>query len=130
MFITSHMKVSAGEGKWRIEGEALRCGKDIQCVFTGGEAPHIGATALALPRPSLNDPKKTSASASVICVTGHKDDQLAREAALKIAAACNAAVCVTVGIHVDNATAADLDLLNKNFSEAANNLTGLLLQGL
>ena len=83
----------------------LRCarmGEDLCLVLSGGELEHIGAVAVAQPRPSLADPARTSATASVIALPGHKEDLLARELALKVASALNVAVCVVCGIHLRN----------------------------
>ena len=58
--------------------------------------------AVAQPRPSLKDPAVTSSSASVICLVGHKEDELAKAAAEILAAALKTQVVVTAGIHWDN----------------------------
>ena len=68
----------------------------------GGERPHIGAVAAAQPRPSLKNPDVTSATASVICFVGHKEDELVKASAEILAAALNTPVVVTAGIHWDN----------------------------
>ncbi len=73
-------------------------GKDLLLRLTGGEA-HIGAVALATPRPSRRHPDRTSADASVLCVSGHKEDLLTREIALRVSAALGVTVCVVSGIH-------------------------------
>ncbi len=82
---------------------ALRLGADWCLLLTGGDAEHLGASALAAPRPSLADPGKISATASVLALPGHKEDLPARELSLKAAAALDAAVCVCCGIHLDKA---------------------------
>lgn len=64
-----------------------------------GGIPHVGTTALAIPRPSLKDPGRMSATASVLNVTGHKDDELARRLAESLAAGLNRVVAVTAGVH-------------------------------
>jgi hypothetical protein len=57
---------------------AVRSGDDVVVVLGGGERPHIGALAVAIPRPSLADPEQTSSTSSVITLLGHKDDELYR----------------------------------------------------
>jgi hypothetical protein len=111
-----------GEGCKRIAAVASVCGSDVAVTIVGGGRHHIGAVALAVPRPGLSDPSKVSASASVICVTGHKDDELARNAALKIASALNCTVSVNVGIHIDHAGEKDLDALILNSNHVVNQL--------
>ncbi|MBP2017458.1 hypothetical protein J2Z79_000841 [Symbiobacterium terraclitae] len=64
-----------------------------------GGIPHVGATALAIPRPSLKDPTQASATSSVLTVTGHKDDVLARLLAESLAVGLNRVVSVTAGVH-------------------------------
>ena len=85
-----------------IRAEALWIGPDLLVYIWGGEAPHIGAVAMAQPRPSLADSEKTSATASVFTYVGHKEDDLAKWAAEKISAAMGAKVVVTAGIHWDD----------------------------
>lgn len=46
---------------------------------------------------------------------GHKDDMLAREAALKIATVTGSRTVVTVGMHVDCITFEQIDVLTTNF---------------
>jgi hypothetical protein len=89
-------------GRYDLTAAVKRIGADLLVAVWGGERPHIGAVAAAQPRPSLEDPRRLSATASVFCYVGHKEDQLAREAALAIAAAVDSAVVVTAGIHWDN----------------------------
>ena len=82
---------------------AVKMGDDINVSIYGGDRSHIGAVAVAQARPSLEDPARQSASTSVITITGHKEDMLARSAAAKIAAATGGIVSVSCGIHMDNA---------------------------
>jgi len=109
------ISVGQGEAPHRVEAAIVFCGPDISVCFGGGEAHHIGAVALGIPRPSLADSSMPSASASVLCVTGHKEDQLARAAALELATLFACRVNVTVGLHVDGATAEDIRLLDENY---------------
>ncbi|MGD8344565.1 MAG: hypothetical protein PVH53_13280 [Desulfobacterales bacterium] len=84
---------------------SVRCiGADVLVAIWGGEKPHIGAVAVAQPRPSLKDPELTSASASVICLVGHKEDELVKATAEIMAATLKTQVVVTAGIHWDNLT--------------------------
>jgi len=98
-------------------------GDDLCLILSGGEE-HIGAAAVAQPRPSLADPARTSATASVITLPGHKEDILARELSLKVASALNAAVCVVCGIHMHNPTPAMLEEL----LEASRSLIDIFLE--
>lgn len=106
----------AGSGQYTVEAVVIMCGIDIAVTIAGGGAYHIGASALATPRPSLTGGDKISASASVICALGHKEDLLARQAALDLASEFNCRVNVTVGLHIDHATAADIGELEVNYN--------------
>lgn len=107
-------KVCIEDGKYSVSAWIVRCGKDVSLTVGGGEVPHLGASALAIPRPSLNDPEACSASTSVLCVTGHKEDEFARRAAQKIASQLNCVVNVTAGIHIEQAQPEELARLGKN----------------
>ena len=88
----------------QIEIQATRVGRDIQLLLQGGSSPHIGCMVLATPRPSLKGDGSRSATASVINVTGHKDEALCRYLAEKVAAAANDDVVCTGGFHIDGMT--------------------------
>ena len=103
--------VAAGEGAHRVEALCALAGPDLCLCLAGGESPHIGAAALAVPRDSLRGGGEPSASASVLCVTGHKEDELARDAALRFAARLNCRVLVSAGLHIDRADGHDIAVL-------------------
>jgi hypothetical protein len=109
--------VQADQWPHGVEAEVILCGDDLSVYIGGGLTYHIGATALAVPRKSLADAESTSASASVLCVVGHKEDELARKAALKLAAWLQRTVNVTVGMHMDRATPADIQILSENYEK-------------
>ena len=101
-------------GAYDLEAAARIIGTDLLVAIWGGERPHIGAVAVAQPRPSLRDPAKTSASTSVFCFVGHKEDELARAAAEIMAAVLNRSVVVTAGIHWDALTAEGIRSVVRN----------------
>ena len=86
-------------------------GNDLAVSLQGGDAPHVGAVALAVPHPGLRTQGKTDASVSLLVVTGHKEDQLARKIAYTLATHGNRTVSVTCGIHMDNATDQDIAMV-------------------
>ena len=94
--------VKTEENSYNLSASVRLIGEDVLVAIWGGEKPHIGAVAVAQPRPSLKDPEVTSATASVICLMGHKEDELAKASAEILAAALNTPVVVTAGIHWDN----------------------------
>lgn len=102
--------------------QAVAMGRDWNVVITGGEVPHLGAVALGIPRPSLQNPEHTSATVSVLTLTGHKDDEVARPAAHFLAGRLNAPVVVSCGIHKDNVKPGDIRLAGELVREALNDL--------
>lgn len=106
--------LSEGDKPYTVTACVVLCGKDIAVVIGGGEASHIGAAALASPRPSLKNTAEISASASVLCRLGHLP---AREAALRLASKFNTNVAVTAGLHIDDADSDDIAKLQHNFQQ-------------
>lgn len=119
--------VQVGHNRYRVEALVMVNGTDLAVTIGGGSLYHIGAVALAVPRPSLANPDLISASASVICVTGHKEDELARAAALRLAARFNRVVVVSVGLHLDGASPQDIDTLTANFHAVVEQVADLLM---
>ena len=99
---SKEFRIHTNAGSYDLSASVRLIGQDVLVAIWGGEKPHIGAVAVAQPRPSLKDPAVTSASASVICLVGHKEDELAKATAEILAAALNTQVVVTAGIHWDN----------------------------
>lgn len=83
-----------------LEAGVRLIGDDLLVAIWGGEKPHIGAVAVAQPRPSLRPPHDlVSATASVICLPGHKEDVLAKSVAETLSALINRPVVVSAGMH-------------------------------
>ena len=99
---TSSLSVSTGSGRLDLTAQALWVGPDLVVLVTGGELPHVGAVAVAAPRPSLADPSITSATASVFTYPSHKEDRLAQATAELLSAKLETRVVVTAGCHWDN----------------------------
>jgi gallate decarboxylase subunit D len=106
--------VETGTGAYDIRAEARWIGKDLLVAVWGGELPHIGAVAVAQPRPSLRDPNVVSSTASVICLPAHKEYEIARTVAERLAAALNTSVVVTAGIHWDNISQTGIERVVEN----------------
>jgi hypothetical protein len=94
--------IKTNVGEYDISASVRQIGRDLLIAIWGGEKPHIGAIAMAQPRPSLKDPAVISSTASVFSYVGHKEDDLAKTAAEILAAAFKTNVVVTAGIHWDN----------------------------
>ncbi len=108
------IKVSAGTGKHKVDLVITPVGRDLLAVIFGGDQPHVGAVAVAIPRPSLKDAGRLSSTSSVITLTAHKDDQVAKMAAETLARKLNKVTVVSAGMHIDNASEADIRKLVRN----------------
>ncbi|MCU0578452.1 MAG: hypothetical protein MUF69_02795 [Desulfobacterota bacterium] len=105
--------VAVQEGRFRLEALGASIGPDLLVAVWGGTHPHIGAVALALPRPSLQNKKKTSATSSVLTLLGHKEDVTAKMVSEALAATLKQNVVVTAGIHWDNLGPEDIGAINE-----------------
>ena len=111
-------------GRFDVNAHCRIIGRDILVAVWGGEKPHIGAVAVAHPRASRINPGKTSATASVICLSGHKEDDLARRMAIQLASDLNTHVVVTAGVHWDNLSPDGI----RQVLENCESLTRMILQ--
>ncbi len=90
---------SAGRIEIVLHGHSV--GQDLQVTISGGDRPHIGAVAVSYQHPGLKDPGRPEVTTSVICLPGHKEDMLARNAAHRIAADTGLTTSVSCGIHIE-----------------------------
>jgi hypothetical protein len=112
------LPIILSKGKFTIEGQVQEIGPDILVSIWGGSRPHIGAVGMAIPRPSLNNPKKWSATSSNFTFPGHKEDTLVKKISERLAAQLRRNVVVTAGIHWDSITLKEIKTIE--------NLTGKL----
>lgn len=84
-----------------ISVQVMKLGNDYNIVVQGGDRPHVGCAVLAIPRLSLTGDGSMSATASVLNVTGHKDEMICRYLAEHIAMKKNAVVVCAGGFHED-----------------------------
>lgn len=99
-FFSQTVKFSRGN----IDISCYSLGADVSVLISGGDSSHIGALALASPHPSLANPSEVSSTCSVLVLPQHREDQLARSIALRLAAVWNCVVSVACGIHIDDAS--------------------------
>lgn len=113
----SSIEVGEGSLRIRLEVEQTRgCGL---CAFlAGGDEPHVGGVAVAVPRLRSSGGGLTC-DVSQICVPGHKDVLAAASVATALALGTGEVVSVTAGIHVNDATSEDLERVMANVGEAA-----------
>ncbi len=120
--MTQSVLVTGGEGTCAVHMQAILCGADLNVSVTGGSKPHVGTCVLAVPRASLKNASKRSATVSVLNVQSHKDDVVATKVAHTLAAHFNCVVCLSAGLHIDNAGENDIALLLKNTEHAQQKL--------
>ena len=109
---------------YNLEAFVKEIGQDVLVAIWGGERHHIGAVAVAQPRPSLKNHRVRSATASVFCYLGHKDDLVAKEAAERISSALNTNVTVTAGVHWENIDEVGM----KNIMENSRQLVQMIIE--
>ncbi len=103
-----------GSDLYKVKAEVRLVGSDMLIILSGGNKPHIGSIAAALPRPSLKNSKRTSSTASVYNFLGHKDDVVAKKMSEALSAKLNKKVVVTAGIHVDRITQEGIEKILEN----------------
>jgi len=116
------IRISHQKGPYRIEAEALQIGKDLILSIWGGTTSHVGAVALALPRPSLKNPAVTGSTASVLARLGHKEDEIVKQVSERISAALNKVVVVSAGMHWDHIPDRDIGIVRLACEELVDKL--------
>ncbi|WP_340140073.1 hypothetical protein [Desulfotomaculum nigrificans] len=106
--------ISTGTGKFAICLITSFTENGLVCQLFGGDRPHVGAVVLSVPRPSLRDSQRVSCNSSVLPMINHKDDELAKPVAEKLAKHFNQPVALVAGVHLDNASPEDINVLVNN----------------
>jgi len=91
----------SGALPYTLSAEVKLIGSDLLVVITGGDKPHIGSVAVAMPRPSLQNRRVISATSSVYNLPGHKDQVIAQRVSEALASKLNCTVAVMAGFHSD-----------------------------
>ena len=101
--------ITAGSGRYKVWLKEERLGDERLYILGGGERPHIGGVVVM-------EPGKEK---QVIKLKGHYDfvvlEPIAEEACRKY----NTKVVAVGGVHVDNASKDEIDLLVRNCRELA-----------
>jgi hypothetical protein len=118
---------SEGE-RYQIHATAMLIGDDLLVAIWGGTKPHVGAVAVALPRPSLTDPQITSSTSSVFTLLGHKEDEVVKMVSERLSARLEKNVVVTAGIHWDNLTEGAIEEIVHNCRELADEIQGRIIR--
>lgn len=119
----STLALTLRQGRVELTMTCTALGEDLSVTLSGGDRAHIGAVAVSQPYPSHADASATSASTSVIALPGHKEEELARTLAARLASQLKVVVCVACGIHMDALQKAELN----GILDMADDLVGQLL---
>jgi hypothetical protein len=119
----------ASEGeRYQLHATAMLIGEDLLVAIWGGTQPHIGAVAVALPRPSIADPQITSSTSSVFTLLGHKEDEVVKMVSERLSARLEKNVVVTAGIHWDHLPEEAIQEIVQNCRELADEIQAKIIQ--
>ena len=104
--------LTSGKGKYKVWLNQKRIGENLLFILGGGEKSHIGGVVIC-------EPGKT---AQVIRLEGHFDDVVLKPIAEAACRKYKTTVVAVGGVHVDNATKEEINILVKN----CNNLVNML----
>jgi hypothetical protein len=116
------IEVSSGKHRFHIVAKLLFVGEDLVVSIWGGNKPHVGAVAMAVPRPSLRNPDITSSTSSVLTRVGHKEDDIVKRVSERLSAELGRHVVVTAGIHWDAILDDEIDIIRSACDELTDKL--------
>ena len=96
--------IHAGEGRYQVTLEFFEIGNDQLVIITGGEEVHIGSATLAEGKQGLQ----------TIGKKGHKDYVISEKMARIIYDTIEKDLLVVCGIHIENASKEEINLLIGN----------------
>ena len=111
------VRSSVGDGIFKVIAEVKIIGDDLIISVWGGTKPHIGSISVSVPRPGLQDNTTMSATSSIINLIGHKDEVVARKFSEQLAAKFNKNAIATAGIHIDDITENQINILMQNMKD-------------
>jgi len=110
---------ACGTLPYSVAAEVRLLGSDLLVILSGGDKPHMGSVAVALPRPSLQDDRVMSSTSSVYNFLGHKDQVIAQRVAEVLSSGLNRHVVVVAGFHVDRISEKGIEKVIKNCDRLA-----------
>ena len=113
---------SIEEHPYLLEATVIEMNKDVIITVGGGSFYHIGAVAVGFAHPSIKSQDKTTSTVSLITIPGHKEDLIVQNAAKTLSRLLNSSVVITAGLHIDNASENDIEVIVKNFYELINQI--------
>jgi hypothetical protein len=99
--------ITSGEGKYKVFLDKKELNSELIFILGGGERSHIGGVVIC-------EPGKKS---QIIRLEGHYDDIVLKPIAEAACKKYNTKVVAVGGVHVDNASVQEIDLLVKNCKE-------------
>ena len=114
--LPSQVRSSVGDGIFKVIAEVKIIGDDLMISVWGGTKPHIGSISVSVPRPGLQDNTTMSATSSIINLIGHKDEVVARKFSEQLAAKFNRNAIATAGIHIDDITENQINIIMQNIT--------------
>ena len=96
--------ISAGEGRYTVTLKSHKIGKDRLVIITGGEEEHIGSVTLIEEKGHLQTMIKK----------GHQDHIVSEKMANIIYDTIGKDLLVICGIHIDDASKEEIDILMDN----------------
>ena len=119
------LELKIGKGKCQIYVEAHSYSDGLSILLHGGDKSHIGAVAISIPRQSLKEKRVTSCSTSILTITGHKDDIIAREMSETVCRSIKKTIVVVAGVHINRASSEDIKNVMSNCRKASKKLIEL-----
>ncbi|OQY02631.1 MAG: hypothetical protein B6I26_00305 [Desulfobacteraceae bacterium 4572_130] len=110
----SDFTIKTGDDYFSLKADVKFIGNDLLIAIYGGEKPHIGAVSCAHPRPSLKKSDIISSTASVICLSAHKEYDIAKAVSEILASCLNTTTVVTAGMHWDKINDQEIKKVIKN----------------
>jgi len=102
--------VKVGEGRYTVVLECYKIGKDRLCIIKGGEEEHIGSATLIEEKDYVQ----------TISKKGHKDYIISERIAHIIYDRIGKDLLVVCGVHIENATQDEIDILVQNAQKCVN----------
>lgn len=99
--------ITAGKGKYKVSLKLEMLSNERVYIMGGGEKPHIGSIV-------VKEPEKES---RILKLEGHYDHMVLEPIALAACEKYNTKIVVLGGVHVDNATKDEIDIIVKNCKE-------------
>lgn len=99
--------ITSGNGKYKVFLEKKILDDDLIYILGGGEKSHVGGIVFC-------EPGKTP---TIVKLPGHYDYQVLEPIAVEACNKYNKRVTVLGGIHIDNATKDEINILVKNCKE-------------